>query len=355
MRAGKQKETAFKFGGLWFVVFLASGLLYRLPMAESGLEYQEYHAVLPLIGILIALSPMLAALRRKYTIKRILIYYVPVSLIFLCIGVKHSVDYYEPYMFYTAAVQSSGKNAVALVYRGDFFSKKFDKTDAIADYEKANFICPQYGEAYAGKARILSEFGKSALAEKLFSLALQADTTYPQFDGRNEKLYYELAVEKIMSGKYDDGLACLRKGAVHDTLNAEIYNAMGYVYSLRGHYDSVIVVCTKAIAINPNSAITYYDRARAKYYRKDIFGAMQDIGSALAIDSQYGDAFLLKGLINTDLRKSNDAIDDFTASIKYKSNNPDAYYYRGNEFAKINKPQQAQEDWQAAQKLGFKK
>ena len=258
-------------------------------------------------------------------------------------------------MFYTSAVQSSEKNIAALVYRGEIFSKKVDKIDGVADFEKANFVCPQYSEAYAAKARVLSEFGKNVLAEKMFSLALKADTTYPQFNGRDEKLYYELAVEKIMAGKYDDGLACLKKGAVRDTLNAEIYNAMGYVYSLRSQYDSVIAVCTKAIAIDPNSAITYYDRARAKYYRKDISGAMQDIGSALMIDSHYGDAFLLRGMIHSGLGKSGEAISDFTASIKYKSNNPDAYYYRGNEQAKTNNLPQAQQDWQVAQQLGFKK
>jgi tetratricopeptide (TPR) repeat protein len=355
IRAKGHKDTAAQFGGMWLAIFLVAGMLYRLPMAEVGLEYQEYQAALPLIGILIALIPVLTAIRNKYTFKRILIFYVPLSLIFVVIGIKHSVDYYEPFMFYTSAIQSSEKNLAALVYRGEIFSKKIDKIDAIADFEKANFVCPQYSQPYAAKARVFSEFGKNAMAEKMFALALMADTTYPQFNGRDEKLYYELAVEKIMAGKYDEGLVCLKKGAVRDTLNAEIYNAMGYVYSLRGHYDSVIVVCTKAIAINPNSAVTYYDRARAKYYRKDISGALQDIGSALMIDSHYGDAFLLRGLINSSLGKSGEAISDFTASIKYKSNNPDAYFYRGNEQAKTHNMPQAQRDWQAAQQLGFKK
>ncbi len=355
IRAKKYKETAFVFGGLWFCIFLVAGLVFRLPMAEHGLEYQEYQAVLPLIGLLIALEHVLVSLRKKYALKKIFIFYVPLIILFVVIGIKHSVDYYEPLMFHSSAVQASDKNVVALVYRGDFLSKKLDKAGAIADYEKANFLCSQFSEALAGEARVLSEFGKNALAEKMFSRALQADTTYPQFAGRNEKLYYELAVEKIMCGKYDDGLVCLKKGALRDTLNAEIYDAMGYVYSLRGKHDSVIVACTKAISLNPNSASTYYDRARAKYYTKDISGALQDIGNALLINSKYGDAFLLRGLINSNAGKSTEAIDDFTASIKFKANNPEAYYYRGNEFAKTNRLPFAQQDWQAARQLGFRK
>ncbi len=355
IRTKTYKETSFIFGGLWFCIFLVAGMFYRLPMAEHGLEYQEYQAVLPLVGLLIAMQSVIRALRQKYQFRKMLLYYVPALILFVAIGIKHSVDYYEPLMFHSSAVQSSDKNIVALVHRGDYLSKKIDKAGAIADYEKANFLCPQYSEAIAGKARILSEFGKNALAEKAFAEALHADTTYQQFDGRNEKLYYELAVEKIMSAKYDDGMACLKKGALRDTLNAEIYDAMGYVYSLKGNNDAVIEVCTKSLAINPNSPTTFYDRARAKYYKKDIAGALQDIGNALMINSRYGDAFLLRGLINSNTGKSADAINDFTASIQYKANNPEAYFYRGNEYAKTNRMPLAQQDWQVAQQLGFRR
>ena len=348
----RNKETIF--GLAWFLLFLLSSLLYRGAMAEIGLEYYEYSVALPMIGLLILAIPVLTTAKNRFGFNRILQVSVPIIIVAAVITVFHSMDYYDAFAFFSSGVKSSTHNAVAFNGRGKVFSQKDDKVDAVADFEMATLLCPKYSDPVANQAVVFGEFGRHAEAEKLFAKALSIDTISEQYNGRRKKLHYELAVEKIMQQKFNEAVPILYKGTTVDTGNADIYDALGYIYSTRKQYDSVIIVCNKSLTIAPNAAINYYNMGRAKYFLKDYSNALTDINKALSIDGKLIDAMVNRGLIQLAVGNDNGAVSDFDSVIQLNPRHAVAYFNRGKAFAHMKETAKAEQDFNTARQLGYK-
>lgn len=348
----RNKKTLF--GLAWFLLFFLTPLLYRGAMTEIGLEYYEYTVALPMIGLLILAIPVITTAKDRFGFNRMLQVSVPVIIVAAVITVFHSMDYYDAFAFFSSGVKASERNAVAFNERGKVYSQKDDKVDAAADFEMASLLCSNYSDPVANQAVVFGEFGRHAEAEKLFAKALSIDTQYTQWGGRRKKLYYELAVEKIMQQKFNEAIPILHKGTTIDLRNPEIYDALGYIYSTRQQYDSVIIVCNKSLAIAPNAAINYYNRGRAKYFLKDYSSALVDINKALSMDGKLIDAMVNRGLIHLATGNDNGAVSDFDAVIQLNPRHAVAYFNRGKAFAHMKENNKAEQDFNTARQLGYK-
>jgi len=149
-----------------------------------------------------------------------------------------------------------------------------DKQGAIADYNQAIAINPQFADAFYNRGLAKSDLGdkRGAIADYNQAIAIK-----PQF----ANAFYNRGLAKSDLGD--------KRGSIAD-------------YS-------------QAIAINPQHADAYNNRGVAKSILGDKRGAIADYSQALAIDPFYADAYNRGGDANFSLGDKRGACADYTKSV----------------------------------------
>jgi tetratricopeptide (TPR) repeat protein len=137
-------------------------------------------------------------------------------------------------------------DAVTFFNRGNDHYKKGDYDRAIADYNEALRINPNYAEAY---------------------------------NNRGLAYYYKK--------DYDRAIADYNEALRIDSNYANAYNGRGATYSEKKDYDRAIADYSEALRMDPNSARAYNNRGLAYSDKKDYDRAIADYSAALRIDPNH--------------------------------------------------------------------
>ena len=155
---------------------------------------------------------------------------------------------------------------------------EYDK--ALADYDKALTINPNYTEALVnrGNVHVLKKDLGVALADYAHALEL---------DSMNAEAHFRRANVLYLEEKYEAALADYDKALEIDTTHAEIYLNRGNVYGRINDHKSAIEDYTKALDIDPLHIKAYYNRASAYFFLQDYQKAITDFTQVLMIDSTH--------------------------------------------------------------------
>ena len=85
------------------------------------------------------------------------------------------------------------------------------------------------------------------------------------------------------------------RGVAFGQQTAEDFVDRGVAKGKKGDLDGAIADCTKAIELNPKSAVAYSIRGLAKGKKGDLDGAMADCNQAIELDPKCADAYLNRG------------------------------------------------------------
>jgi len=99
-------------------------------------------------------------------------------------------------------------------------------------------------------------------------------------------------------------------------------------------YQNPMTYYNAAIAHNPHSAVSYYNRGILKTDAHDNLGAIDDYTKAITICPIYSDAYLNRGVSLSNLDKNIEAINDYSKAIEL-SGGCQAYYNRGVAKSKL--------------------
>ncbi|MDR3609051.1 MAG: glycosyltransferase family 39 protein [Ignavibacteriaceae bacterium] len=341
------------FGCFWFLAFFLPPMLFRSYIADIGIEYFEYRAYLPMMGILLIAGILISKIPSRYSSNQIIKMSMPVLLLYSIISFIHSTVFADPLSFFTSAVNANSKNAMALNSRGCIYSNKGEMEEAIKDFNDAIRIIPIYSNPYYNMGDTYNTLGDNSRAEDLYTNALKYDTLYPNLNVLKDNAYISLSAEKIVLNKNEEALLILNKAKKIYPNSTKIFNNIGYTYSLLGKFDSAIIGYNRAIILEPNSASYYNNRAKAKYHLKDYNGSMNDFNKALNIDPGLQDAYLNRGIMKIDMNDFEGAISDCNTVINSDPQSGEGYYYRGMAYSKINNKVKAEKDWSEAQRLGY--
>jgi tetratricopeptide (TPR) repeat protein len=133
--------------------------------------------------------------------------------------------------------------------------------------------------------------------------------------------------------------------SVEDLVNRGIEKGKG------GDLDAAIGDFTRAIKVNPKDDAPYYNRAQAKWLKKDAAGAIADYTRAIELGSTNPAAYNNRGNARAENNDRDGAIADYTRAIELKPDYARAYHNRGVTKKEKGDATGAEADFKAAEKL----
>jgi tetratricopeptide (TPR) repeat protein len=198
----------------------------------------------------------------------------------------------------TRAIESGkfkGRNLASLrVIRGAELSNRGEHDRAIADYDQAIGLDPNYAPAYAGRG-----------------MAYRA------------------------KGDIDRAIADYDQAIRLDPKLAFVYHLRGNAYRAKDEIDRAIADYDQAIRLSPKVAAVYYDRGFAYGLKGDNSRAIADYDQTIRLDAKRFLAYKNRGFIYLALDQLDRAIADYDAVLKLNAKHPEALYGRG--IAKLRK------------------
>ena len=181
---------------------------------------------------------------------------------------------------------------------------------AIADYNQALSIKPDFATAYNNRGNAKSNLGdkQGAIADYNQAISLQPDY-------------------------------------------ANAYNNRGIVKSNLGDKQGAIADYNQALSIKPDYATAYYNRGLAKSDLGDKQGAIADYNQALSLQPDFATAYNNRGNAKSNLGDKQGAIADYNQAISLQPDYANAYNNRGIVKSNLGDKQGAIADYQTAAQL----
>tara|TARA_B110000902_G_scaffold263498_1_gene342669 strand:- start:24 stop:1598 length:1575 start_codon:yes stop_codon:yes gene_type:complete len=111
---------------------------------------------------------------------------------------------------------------------------------------------------------------------------------------------------------------------------AEKYHISGISKHNSKDFYGAISDFTKAIELNPDNDVLYYNRGVSKSWLLDHKGAISDYTKAIGLNPDEANFYYNRGVVKHELKDYTGAIADATKAISLKPNYAIAYYKRGN-------------------------
>jgi lipoprotein NlpI len=185
---------------------------------------------------------------------------------------------------------SDGDTAALLNGRGSANDDAGNYEKAIADYDKAIGLKPDYDEAYNNRGVAYDNVGNPRQAILDYSMAIRLDPQYAEAYNNRSGSYEDL-------GDHERALADINRAIALDPDIPEYFNNRGNVYSSVGDFDSAIRDYNKAIEMNPNYANAFNGRGNAYSYGKGEYeNAIRDYSKALELNPDQTNARWAKGV-----------------------------------------------------------
>ena len=172
--------------------------------------------------------------------------------------------------------------------------------EALAGYNRALKLCPDYAEAQNKKGTVLEKLGQDRAALEHYETAIQFKPTLAE-------AYYNKANLLKKQGKLDEALDNYQKTLEIKPQYPDAHNNMGNVLREAGRLQDAIASYTKAIEIDPD------------YYKghNNLANVLQELG------------------------KAEEAVQSYKRALKINPDFPEAYNNMGNALVSLDKEEKA--------------
>ncbi len=210
---------------------------------------------------------------------------------------------------YDKAIQLKPDYAEAYSSRGAAYYYKGDYDRAIANYDQAIQLKPDYAEAYSNRGAAYRGQGNYDRALADYDKAIQLKPDYA-------KAYANRGDAYTNQGAYDRALADCDKAIQLKPGYAEAYNNRGAAYYYKGDYDHAIADWDEVIRLSPDDAEGYNNRGYAYYQKGDYDRAITDFDKAMQLMPNYVEAYAGRGLSYEVKGEKDKATADFQKTLE---------------------------------------
>jgi tetratricopeptide (TPR) repeat protein len=308
--AYRRKHPYLIVGWLWYL-----GMM--IPVIGivqiSHYAHADRYTYLPQIGIYLMLTWMAASLCAGWRNCRVALGCVSAIILSGLIYSAHTqVSYWRnTETLWTHALGCTAGNYIAHVSLGAALAERGQTDAAIAHFQKALEIKPDYPMANNNLGRIMAERGQIDAAIAHFQRALEINPVYAE-----AHFNFGVALEK--RGQIDAAIAHYQKAVGIKPGFAEARNNLGVIMVRRGQVDEAIAHFQKALEINPDYAEARFNIGVALEKRGQMDAAITHYQKALEIKPGYAEAHNNLGAIMARRGQVDAAIAHFQKALEIK-------------------------------------
>jgi tetratricopeptide (TPR) repeat protein len=232
---------------------------------------------------------------------------------------------------------------LAVVYRnrGAGYYRKDANDEALADFERAIVLDPNYALGYRGRGAIFQRKREYDRALADLDTAVRLDPT----DAVSRNIH---GLVWRFKGDLDRAIADYGEAIRLDPKYAPAYHNRGFAWERKGDLDRAIADNSDAIRLNPKDAMSYNNRGYARYRKNDLDGALTDYNSAIEVDLKLALAYHNRGITFSRRGDLDRAIGDYDEAIRLNPKDISAYTDRGNAWRGKHDPDRAIADYSRA-------
>jgi tetratricopeptide (TPR) repeat protein len=182
--------------------------------------------------------------------------------------------------------ESGGRPPALYNNRGAARHARGDLVAALADFDRALELSPDYPEAYNNRGAVRHALGDLAGAVADFDRALRLNPNYAEAYNNRGAARHELGDLAGAVADFDRALALTPRPAA-----APIYHNRGA--ARRGDFDGAIADFDQALAIDPGYCVAYISRGNARFHKRDP-GCQDDYKAAFLVDARRAAAEIIR-------------------------------------------------------------
>ena len=301
----RRKQPWLLSGWLWYLVML-------LPVAglvQAGNQaHADRYTYLPQIGIYVGLTWLAA----RWPLRRAAfgcLMTAALAILMVCAW-KQAGSWKNSETLWSRALAGTADNDMAHYGMGNVFLHQEKWGEAVAEFQAALKIRPDYAEAYNNLGFALFKDGKAAEAIPRYREALRLQPAYAdawynlgnalaqkgrleeavsayqnalQFQPDNSPVHGNLGVALFQNGKTNEAIAQFQMAVQLDPDNAEARFNLGNSFRLTGKVDQAIGCYQKALQIQPNYASASFNLGIALEEKGRLPEAIAQFQSALQL------------------------------------------------------------------------
>ena len=183
--------------------------------------------------------------------------------------------------------------------------------DALASYDKAIALKPDYAEAYNNRGNALTDLKRPADALASYDRAIALKPDYAEAYNNRGNALKDLKRPADALASYDKAIALKPDFA-------EAYNNRGNALTDLKRPADALASYDKAIALKPDFAEAYNNRGNALRDLKRPADALASYDKAIALKPDYAEAYNNRGNALTDLKRHADALASYDKAFALK-------------------------------------
>ncbi len=261
----------------------------------------------------------------KPKLSKSLLYKVLISMGVLSLGLAATV-------LIVNFVNSS--NATELYKRGDTLLELKRYDDALASYNRAVELKPEYAEAWKGKGSTLLALKRYEEARNAYDKAIQIQPDYSEaWIGRGN------ALDSLQ--QYKEAINSFDRAIEFKSDSLEAWNSKGNVQIKLQQYSDAIASFDKAIQLQPKYAPTWNNRGWALHNLRQYEEAVKSYDKAVEYQPDFPHAWYQRGNALINLKKYEEAVESYDKTVQFQPNFSKAWYSRGSALINLRQYEQA--------------
>ncbi|MCF8229155.1 MAG: tetratricopeptide repeat protein [Bacteroidales bacterium] len=315
-----KNKPLISFGIFWFLINLlvTSSII---PIKDVVFEHRLY---LPVFGIIVILTSVVFQLFSKARLKYLPYALLAIVLIFSVMAFSRNNIWHSKFSLWKDAVEKAPNKARPNQNYGIALLEKGDYKKARIQFNKVIEIDPEHVDAHFNRGNVRYKLGDYAGAVSDLEFVLQSHPKTPEaYDiiGKSKAKMKDFegavtAYDALIQSNPDYQIAYFNRGKVNAVMqnfrdaledfktyldfnaaNAEVMNLVGQTYLEIKDKDSALLYFDKAIDINNNFAMAYYNRGYLQASRRRFNAARRDFSAAIKIDPNLSFAYRGRGMV----------------------------------------------------------
>jgi tetratricopeptide (TPR) repeat protein len=306
-------------GWFWFLVTLVPviGLI-----KVGDLSIADRYTYLPSVGVFIVFAWGIAELTSRWVGRPIPLAIGAAAILISCAVVAgRQVPYWQnPQSLFEHASAVTGKNALADINLGFYFSQNREWERAREHYQSAIAADPDFAEAWNGLGYVFFEEKKYDDAIAQCGTALQLKPDYA--DARNN-----LGNALFCVGKTNEAMEQFREAVRLKPQEAIGHYNLGYALFVCGDLVEAVEQCRIAARLNPGFVAAWQNLGGTLARQGQIDQAIACYAKAIEVESAYLPARQSRGELLLAQGKCAPAAEDFSAVLRRKPDDSNAHYH----------------------------